>query len=116
MRPPCGSSEIQIQNQLVYSLGFGLSADPVRIIWMIICMGAGMKTNLKRKNYYLDEKKIRRVRAILGASTETEAIDTALNLVVFRREISVAAKKGTTLAEEKEPPSWLRCGIKRRGL
>jgi predicted nucleic acid-binding protein len=24
-----------------------------------------MKTNLKRKNYYLDEKKIRRVRAIL---------------------------------------------------
>ena len=25
-----------------------------------------MKTNLKRKNYYLDEKKIRRVRAILA--------------------------------------------------
>jgi hypothetical protein len=28
-----------------------------------------MKTNLKRKNYYLDEKKIRRLR-----ETETEAI------------------------------------------
>jgi hypothetical protein len=26
-----------------------------------------MKTNLKRKNYCLDEKKIRRVRTILGA-------------------------------------------------
>ena len=26
-----------------------------------------MKTHLKRKNYYLDEKKIRRVRTILGA-------------------------------------------------
>jgi ribosomal protein S27AE len=34
-----------------------------------------MKTDLKRKNYYLDEKKIRRVRAILGTKTETEAID-----------------------------------------
>ena len=34
-----------------------------------------MKTHLKRKNYYLDEKKIRRVRTILGAKTETEAID-----------------------------------------
>jgi len=49
--------------------------------------------NLKRKNYYLDEKKIRRVRAILGASTETEAIDRALNLVVFRREILKSLEK-----------------------
>jgi hypothetical protein len=47
-----------------------------------------MKTNLKRKHYFLDEKKIRRVRAILGAKTETEAIDAALNLVVFRKEFS----------------------------
>ena len=47
-----------------------------------------MKTNVKRKNYYLDENKIRRVRAILGAKTETEAIDAALNLVVFRKENS----------------------------
>jgi hypothetical protein len=49
--------------------------------------GGWMKTNIKRKNYYLDEAKIRRVRTILGAKTETEAIDTALNLVVFRKEI-----------------------------
>jgi hypothetical protein len=58
-----------------------------------------MKTNLKRKNYYLDEKKIRRVRTILGVKTETEAIDTALNLVVFRKQIlksleNVAGKGG----------------------
>jgi len=52
-----------------------------------------MKTNLKRKNYYLDEKKIRRVRTILGARTETEAIDAALNLVVFRREILKSLEK-----------------------
>ena len=39
--------------------------------------GVTIKTNLKRKNYYLDEKKIRRVRSILGAKTETEAMRQA---------------------------------------
>jgi hypothetical protein len=58
-----------------------------------------MKTNLKRENYYVDENKIRRVRTILGAKTETEAIDATLNLVVFRKEIlksldKVAGKGG----------------------
>jgi len=52
-----------------------------------------MRTNLKRKNYYLDEKKIRRARAILRAKTETEAIDTALDLVVFRRDILKSLEK-----------------------
>lgn len=52
-----------------------------------------MRTNLKRKNYYLDEVKIRRVRRILGAKTETEAIDAALNLVVFKREILKSLEK-----------------------
>jgi Arc/MetJ family transcription regulator len=52
-----------------------------------------MKSNLKRKNYYLDENKIRRVMTILGVKTETEAIDAALNLVVFRKEILKSLKK-----------------------
>jgi hypothetical protein len=52
-----------------------------------------MKSNLKRKNYYLAENKIHRVRAILGAKTETEAIDAALNLVVFRKEILKSLQK-----------------------
>jgi DnaJ-class molecular chaperone len=52
-----------------------------------------MRTNLKRKNYYLDEKKIRRVKAILGAKTETKAIDAALDLVVFRKEILKSLEK-----------------------
>jgi hypothetical protein len=52
-----------------------------------------VKTTLKRKNYYLDERKIRKVRSILGAKTETEAIDAALNLVVFRREILKSLEK-----------------------
>ena len=52
-----------------------------------------MRMNLKRKNYYLDEKKIQRARVILHAKTETEAIDTALDLVVFRRDILKSLEK-----------------------
>ena len=52
-----------------------------------------MKSTVKRKNYYLDENKIRRVRTILGTKTETEAIDAALDLVVFRREILKSLEK-----------------------
>ena len=52
-----------------------------------------MRNNLKRKNYYLDERKIRRAKAILGAKTETEAIDAALDLVVFRSEILTSLEK-----------------------
>lgn len=52
-----------------------------------------MKTNLKLKNYYLDENKIRRVKAIVGTKIETEAIDLALRLVVFRKEILKSLEK-----------------------
>jgi hypothetical protein len=52
-----------------------------------------MKANVKRKNYYLDERKIRRAKNILGAKTETEAVDAALDLVVFRKEILNSLEK-----------------------
>jgi hypothetical protein len=52
-----------------------------------------MKSNLKRKNYYLDERKIRRVKKILGARTETEAINSALDLIAFRRDILKSLEK-----------------------
>jgi len=52
-----------------------------------------MKTNLKRKNYYLDQNKILRAKALLGAKTETEAIDAALDLVVFRKEMLKSLEK-----------------------
>ncbi len=52
-----------------------------------------MKPNLKRKNYYLDERKIRRAQSILGTKTETEAVDAALNLIVFRRDILKSLEK-----------------------
>ena len=55
--------------------------------------GVLMRSNLKRKNYYLDERKIRRVRAILQKKNETEAIDAALDLVVFKNDILKSLEK-----------------------
>ena len=56
-------------------------------------MSRSAKISFKRKNYYLDERKIRRARAILGAKTETEAIDAALDLVVFKQDIIKSLEK-----------------------
>ncbi len=58
-----------------------------------------MKTAVKRKNYYLDELKIRRVKKILGAKTETETINRALDLVLFRTEIRASLKKAANTGE-----------------
>lgn len=48
---------------------------------------------VKRKNYYLDEAKIKKAKRILGVKTETETIDKALSLVIFRKEIVDSLKK-----------------------
>ncbi|MFV1977132.1 MAG: hypothetical protein ACC651_15425 [Candidatus Scalindua sp.] len=47
----------------------------------------------KIKNYYLDEKKKKHTQKILEAKTETKAIDRALDLVLFRKEILDSLKK-----------------------
>jgi hypothetical protein len=52
-----------------------------------------MKADVRRKNYYLDQKKITRAKEILGAKTETEAVDAALDLVAFREEILKSLEK-----------------------
>lgn len=52
-----------------------------------------MKALVKRKNYYLDEGKIRSAQKILGTTTETATIDKALDLVVFRKEIRRSLRK-----------------------
>jgi hypothetical protein len=52
-----------------------------------------MKADVRRKNYYLDQKKIMRAKEILGAKTETEAVDAALDLVAFREEILKSLEK-----------------------
>ena len=41
----------------------------------------------KRKNMLMDQRKLDRARAILGVVSETDAVDAALDLVVFRGEV-----------------------------
>ena len=44
------------------------------------------RTQATHKHYLLDEKKIRRARQILGAKTETETIDRALDRIISDRQ------------------------------
>ena len=41
-----------------------------------------------RKNVVIDQRKLDAARKALGVTTETEAIDLALDYVAFRREIA----------------------------
>jgi hypothetical protein len=40
-----------------------------------------------RKNIVMDQRKLDAARRVLGVETETEAVDVALDLVAFRREL-----------------------------
>lgn len=53
----------------------------------------------KKKNLRLHQSKIDEARAILGTATETETVEAALDLVVFRQELveGVRAMRGTNL-------------------
>jgi hypothetical protein len=46
--------------------------------------------SLKRKNYWLDETKIKRVQYLLKAKTETEALQKAIDLILFQEEAAKA--------------------------
>jgi hypothetical protein len=52
---------------------------------------------IRRKNVNIDQAKLDRVREILGARSETEAIDQALSLLLLRDELmeGVARIAGT---------------------
>jgi hypothetical protein len=52
---------------------------------------------IRRKNVNIDQTKLDRVRELLGASSETEAIDQALSLLLLREELieGVARIAGT---------------------
>ena len=52
-----------------------------------------MKTAVKRKNYNIDEIKIKRVQKILGAKTETETLDKALDLIMFQTDLLESLRK-----------------------
>ncbi len=53
----------------------------------------------KKKNLRLHQSKIDEAREILGTATETETIEAALDLVVFRKELTegVRAMRATNL-------------------
>ena len=42
---------------------------------------------IRRKNVNIDQSKLDRVRKLLGSETETEAIDQALDMILFREEV-----------------------------
>ena len=46
------------------------------------------KPSIKRKNIDMDQRKLDRAKALLGARTETEAVDMALGEVLFWADIS----------------------------
>ena len=60
-----------------------------------------MNTAVKRKNYYLDEAKIKRVQRILGTKTETETLDKAMDIIMFRTELLESLKRFPAKAECK---------------
>lgn len=47
----------------------------------------------RRKNVRLDQKKLRKAQRILGAKTETETIERALDLVVFQEEATAGMRR-----------------------
>ncbi len=53
----------------------------------------------RKKNLRLHQSKIDEAKAILGTTTETETIETALDLVIFRKELveGVRAMRGANL-------------------
>jgi len=44
-------------------------------------------SGIRRKNLNIDQAKLDRVKQALGAKTETEAVDQALSMVLFREEL-----------------------------
>jgi hypothetical protein len=57
------------------------------------------RTTKVPKSYRLTPSKLAAAQRILGAATETEAIETALDMVVFRQELidGTAAMAGTEI-------------------
>lgn len=47
----------------------------------------GRAARVRRKNLNIDQGKLDRVRELLGAKTETEAVDEALSMLLLREEL-----------------------------
>jgi Arc/MetJ family transcription regulator len=46
-----------------------------------------------RKNIHIDQRKLDSVRKILGVTTETEAVDAALDAIALRKELSSGIRR-----------------------
>ena len=49
--------------------------------------------DIRRKNLNIDQSKLDRAKEVLGVSTETEAVDTALDNVLFAHEVRSGLEK-----------------------
>jgi hypothetical protein len=50
--------------------------------------------SIRHKHVRIDQRKLDKARKVLGASTETEALDRALSLVVSEADIDAALRQG----------------------
>ncbi len=55
-----------------------------------------MSSTRRRKNLFIDQRRIDRVKALLHVDTETEAIDRALALVEDLAQFEVEVDRGLT--------------------
>jgi predicted kinase len=55
--------------------------------------GSGRDSWIRRKNVNIDQAKLDRVRELLGAESETEAIDQALSMLLLREELIEGIEK-----------------------
>lgn len=53
----------------------------------------GVRQGKVRKEFWLDPELLRTVKEELGVTTEREAVELALNLVVFRKELTRGARR-----------------------
>lgn len=49
--------------------------------------------NIRRKNLNIDQGKLDRVRDLLGAKSETEAVDQALSMLLLREELIAGVRR-----------------------
>ncbi len=49
--------------------------------------------NIRRKNLNIDQGKLDRVRQLLGANTETEAVDQALSALLLQEELIAGVRR-----------------------
>ena len=55
--------------------------------------GRRSTANVRRKNLNIDQAKLDRVRELLGANTETEAVDQSLSALLLQEELIAGVRR-----------------------